>query len=70
MPRPKKTTTEKKSKEVKEEVWPKITHGSHSIRTEHKDGTVDFWTDWDALRRDVAAAFRELDERGNKKNVS
>lgn len=46
-----------------EEVWPKVTKGSYSTRTEHKDGTVDFHTDWKALGEQVGRAIRELDAK-------
>lgn len=37
--------------------WPKVTIGSHSVRTEYEDGRVDFVTDWEALKRDVREAI-------------
>jgi hypothetical protein len=46
-----------------EEVWPKVTKGSYSTRTEHKDGTVDFHTDWKALGEHVGRVFKELDAK-------
>lgn len=40
------------------EVWPKVTEGSHSTRTEYEDGRVEFVTHWEALERDVRDAIR------------
>ena len=74
MPRKKKETVVveevvKKTKKVKQESkeqWPKIIQGSHSTRIEHQDGTVEFHTDWDALKRDVREAIREFEEKRNQ----
>ncbi len=38
---------------------PKITRGSHSIRTEYADGRVEFETIWEDLVNDVNAALNE-----------
>jgi hypothetical protein len=46
-----------------EEVWPKVTKGSYSTRTEHKDGTVDFHTDWKALGDHVKEVFKSMDKK-------
>jgi len=56
----------KKATKSKKSIWPKVTVGSHSTRTEYEDGSVDFVTDWDALARDVKAA---LDSSDNTKTV-
>jgi len=56
----------KKVKKESSEQWPKIIKGSHSTRIEYEDGTVDFQTDWEALKRDVAEAIREFEETRNK----
>jgi len=56
MPRQKKETTTNKTK------WPKITEGSHSIRTEYEDGHVEFITDWEKLERDVKQALRDYED--------
>lgn len=58
----------KKETKLKEE-WPKITVGSHSTRIEHKDGRVDFTTDWDALKRDVHNALTEYENSRIVKSV-
>lgn len=58
MPRPKKETTETKSKKTK---WPKVIEGSHSIRIEHENGRVEFTTDWDKLEKDVKQALRDYE---------
>jgi len=62
-----------KSKKLKKEVtsesattWPIITKGSHSTRIEYEDGSVDFQTDWEALKRDVREAIREFEEARDK----
>ena len=61
MPRPKKTTTtETKSKKVKEK-WPKVIEGSHSTRIEHENGRVEFTTHWEKLERDVKQALRDYE---------
>jgi hypothetical protein len=49
--------TGKKSKET----WPKVTVGSHSVRTEYEDGRVELVTDWEALQRDVRAAIAKYE---------
>jgi len=45
------------------DVWPKVTIGSHSTRTEYEDGSVEFVTDWEALKRDVGQALREYEQK-------
>lgn len=48
--------------DVREVVeWPKIIKGSHSTRIEHEDGRVEFYTDWEALQRDVQNALTEYE---------
>ncbi len=47
---------------AKNEVWPKVIQGSHSTRTEYKDGRVEFVTDWEALKRDVQNALTEYEK--------
>lgn len=44
-------------KKINEEVWPRVVKGSHSVRTEHEDGRIEFTQDWDALARDVSLAL-------------
>ena len=58
-------TRKKKTEEVveTEAVWPKVTIGSHSTRTEYEDGRVEFVTDWDALSRDVKEAIAEYERK-------
>lgn len=58
-------TRKKKTEEVLETevVWPKVTIGSHSTRTEYEDGRVEFVTDWDALSRDVKEAIAEYERK-------
>ena len=46
-----------------EEVWPKVTIGSHSVRTEYKDGRVDFVSDWEKLCKDVSEAIAEYEKQ-------
>lgn len=41
---------------------PKVIRGSHSTRTEHPDGRVEFVTHWDELVRDVNDALASLDK--------
>ncbi len=43
--------------------WPKVTIGSHSTRKEYEDGSVEFYTDWEALKRDVSQALREHEQK-------
>jgi len=52
--------TETKKKKSKE-TWPKVIVGSHSTRTEHEDGRVEFVTHWDELTRDVQNALTEYE---------
>ena len=52
-----------KKKVTKEEVWPKVTIGSHSVRKEYEDGSVEFHTDWEALKRDVSQALHEYEQK-------
>lgn len=52
--------TRKKKTEV--DTWPKITKGSHSVRTEYEDGTIIFEQDWDALAADVNKAIQEFEQ--------
>lgn len=55
-------TTKKETVAPKEnEVWPKVIQGSHSTRIEYEDGTVEFTTDWEALKNDVAKAIAEFE---------
>ena len=44
-------------------TWPKVTLGSHSVRTEYEDGRVDFVTDWDKLAKDVREAIAEYEQK-------
>ncbi len=50
----------------KKEIWPKVTVGSHSTRTEYEDGRIDFVTDWDALQRDVKEAIASVESKQTK----
>lgn len=52
-----------KRKNTSVNVWPKVTVGSHSTRTEYEDGSVEFYTDWEALKRDVSQALREYEQK-------
>lgn len=45
------------------EIWPKVTKGFYSTRTEHENGTVDFHTDWKALGEHVGQAIKELNAK-------
>lgn len=47
----------RKKKDDSAAEWPKVTIGSHSVRTEYEDGRVEFVTDWEALQRDVREAI-------------
>lgn len=49
----------KKTKKADTGEWPKVIRGSHSIRTEHEDGRVEFETIWEELVNDVNQALRE-----------
>jgi len=40
---------------------PVVTRGSHSTRTVHPDGRVEFETHWDELVRDVRAALATVE---------
>lgn len=46
-----------------DDAWPKVTVGSHSTRKEYEDGSVEFVTDWEALKRDVSQALREYEQK-------
>ena len=46
-----------------EEIWPKVTKGFYSTRTEHENGIVDFHTDWKALSEHVGQAIKELNAK-------
>jgi hypothetical protein len=50
-------------------VWPKITIGSHSTRTEYEDGRVEFVTDWEALQRDVKEAIASYEAENGKVKI-
>lgn len=49
----------KKTKQVKDAIDPVVIVGSHSIRREYADGSVEFESDWDKLKADVEAALEE-----------
>lgn len=54
--------------DVREVVeWPKVIKGSHSTRIEHEDGRVEFYTDWEALKRDVRNAILEYESNVSDK---
>jgi len=54
-------TRKKKQKvELSEELWPKVTKGSHLTVTEYEDGKVDMVWDDDALARDVRNAIASV----------
>lgn len=55
MPRKKKTA----DVIVREETWPKITKGTHSVLTEHEDGRVEMSWDWEQLNKEINDAIRE-----------
>ena len=61
-----KNVATKKKKDTTE-VWPKVIHGSHSIRTEYEDGRVDFVWDWEALQRDVREAIASVEGKTEEK---
>lgn len=44
----------------KKTTEPVVIVGSHSVRTEYPDGRVEFESDWDKLKADVAAALEEF----------
>ena len=44
---------------VREEIWPKITKGTHSVLTEHEDGRVEMSWDWEQLNKEINDAIRE-----------
>jgi hypothetical protein len=52
-----------KRNKVADTTWPKVTVGSHSTRKEYEDGSVEFITDWEALKRDVSQALREYEQK-------
>ena len=53
----KQAVKEVTKKPVKKSKYPIITVGSHSIRTEHANGKVEFVVDDDKLREDVMKAL-------------
>ena len=57
--------TDAKAFAKKKNVWPKVTIGSHSTRTEYEDGRVEFVSDWEALQRDVRDAIASYESRVN-----
>jgi hypothetical protein len=54
-------TSKKPSKH--QATQPKIIQGSHSVRTEHPDGRVEFVTIWDKLLADVRAAIATVEDK-------
>jgi len=46
----------------KKVVYPVVQEGSHSTRTLHEDGTVDFVIHWDKLEKDVQKAIASLNK--------
>jgi hypothetical protein len=57
-------TSNKSSKH--QATQPKIIQGSHSVRTEHPDGRVEFVTIWDKLLADVRAAIATVEDQITK----
>jgi hypothetical protein len=57
-------TSNKSSKHQATE--PKIIQGSHSVRTEHPDGRIEFVTIWDKLLADVRAAIAMVEDKITK----
>jgi hypothetical protein len=57
-------TSKKPSKH--QATQPKIIQGSHSVRTEHPDGRVEFVTTWDKLLADVRAAIATVEDKITK----
>jgi len=57
-------TSNKSSKH--QATGPKIIQGSHSVRTEHPDGRVEFVTIWDKLLADVRAAIATVEDQITK----
>jgi len=57
-------TSKKPSKH--QATQPKIIQGSHSVRTEHPDGRVEFVTIWDKLLADVRAAIATVEDKITK----
>lgn len=55
--------TDLPKKKKTKEVWPKVTVGSHSTRTEYEDGRVDFVWDWEKLQQDVKQAILEYEQK-------
>jgi len=49
-------------KPAKKSKYPIVTVGSHSVRTEHENGRVDFVVDDDKLYADVVAALAEYED--------
>lgn len=70
MGRKPKTTKKESAVTKQDEVWPKVIQGSHSTRIEYEDGTVEFTTDWEALKNDVAKAIAEYESGRNGSNIS
>ena len=52
----------RKTKKITEAV---VERGSHSTRTVHPDGRIEFETHWDELQRDVKKALEDFEK--NKK---
>lgn len=50
--------SKKKAAEAKQEVWPKVTVGSHLTVTTHEDGRTELTWDDEALLRDVQDAIQ------------
>lgn len=46
---------------------PKVIQGSHSTRTEHPDGRIDFTIDWAKLAVDVNQAINDFSNKNSKK---
>jgi len=60
-------TDVKTTKQQKRDLWPKVTIGSHSVRTEYQDGRVDFVWNWEALQRDVRDAIASVENKTEEK---
>jgi hypothetical protein len=53
--------TKHDKKSAKKSKYPVIIVGSHSVRTEHENGRVDFVVDDEKLKQDVLAALAEFE---------
>jgi len=54
-------------RKTKDETWPQVAEGTHTIFTKYEDGRVEMETNWAALNEEINLAIASLDNAKPKR---